>query len=143
MQEFCCISGTDSSDSALLTSSACHKSKPGKKKKSGKKCSFCSYLGHNEHECRKKKKEEEEKAKSEGNRGRSWDKSNAKANLASHDDSDSETLVKANFASFHAEFPAQSQWEDDTSIHIFVAAETVTYLTKSSKDETYIDSGCT
>ena len=106
MQEFHRISGTYSSDSALLTSLAHHKSKPGKKKKSSEKCSFCSYLGHNEHESRKKKKEEEEKAKSEGNRGRSWDKSNAKANLASHDDSDSETLVKANFASVHAEFPA-------------------------------------
>ena len=144
MQEYRRISGTNSSDSALLTSSSRQKSKSGKKKKkSGNKCSFCGYLGHNEHECRKKKKEEEEKAKSEGNRGRSQDRANAKANLASHNDSDSETLVKANFASIYAEFPSQNQWENDESVHIFIAADTVAYLAKSSKDETYIDSGCT
>ena len=109
----------------------------------GGKCLFCGYLSHNELECRKKKKEEGKKAKSKGNRGRSWDKANAKANFTSHNDLDSETSVKANFASVYAEFPSQNEWENDESIYIFIAANTVAYLAKSSKDETYIDSGCT
>ena len=147
MQEYRRLTGTDSADAALLASRGNNKSKSSKSTEKKKKCGYCHYTGHTEEECRRKKREEEEKTNG-GNKGRSKDKDKDKkkssANVAHTSDTESDTDEHAHLASVLAEFPSSSkQWEDDDTIHVFIASHVVAYLAKSSRDETFIDSGCT
>src|SRR5882762_3053530 len=143
MQEYRRLTGTEASDSALLTSRN-NKSKSSKSSDKKKKiCDYCHYTGHTTDECRRKKRDEE-KSNKDGDKGRTKDKKKASANVANTSDSDSGDDEQAHLASILAEFPSHSkQWENDDSIHVFIASDVVAYLAKSSHNETYIDSGCT
>ena len=95
----------------------------------------------------------------ETNKGKSKDK-NTKANIVSiptptpqdsdSDDTDSES-VNATLASIISDYPSSRISYKEDATHVFLATnanfmthseQTVAFLAKSSKDETYIDSGC-
>ena len=125
----------------------------GKKSKSKmnnrKKCSYCKRTGHMDDECRNKKADHQMSGSTETNKGKSKDK-NTKANIAStptptpqdsdSDDTDNES-VNAALASIISDFPS-SVFLTTNANFMTHSEQTVTFLAKSSKDKTYIDSGC-
>lgn len=134
MQEWRRLTGnTESADSAMAAKVRKEKSFSGKKKK---RCGYCKYTGHDEDECRRKKNDEENKGKKGKNTAHV-------AQASSEDSDDKSTSEKAHLASVFAEFPSHSEQWEDGSHHVFIAAEVVSFLARSSRHETYIDSGCT
>ena len=118
------------------------------KKKSSVKCGYCGYTGHVDEDCRKKKAAEAS-GSLDTNKGAHKGKP-AKANIATAtpEPQDAESIA---LASILAEFPsASTQYHDDGSIHIFLAHDVnfmshspiSAFLAKTSKDESFIDSGC-
>ena len=140
MQEYCHLTGTEGSDSILLAS---HKSKSSRSSNKKKKiCDYCHYTGHTMEECHRKKRDQE-KSNKDGDKGWTKDKKKPSANIINTSNSDSGDDEQAHLASILAKFPLHlKQWEDDNSIHVFIASDVVTYLVKLSHNKTYIDSGC-
>jgi len=145
------LNGTDSPASALAASRSSSKGKAGQAAKQKKKCNFCKYLGHTEDECQKKKAQEANRTSgsTDGNKG----KGKPKANVASTSEGSSqdEETVQASLTSILHEFPSSSVSTEDDGLHVFLAGNSPFFshtpditalLARSSKDDTFIDSGC-
>lgn len=126
----------ESQDSAMVANSHTKRFTSGTSKSKKTRCKYCRYLGHTEEDCRKRKAAEGSGSNNSRNKG----KGKARAHVASTSDSDSDD-ENAAFASIHYEFPSNSPKWDDDSLHVFLAHDVVAFLSKTSDQETYIDSG--
>ena len=131
MQEYRCLNGNDA-DSALAARSG---RKTGSSKRSKCQCGYCNKLGHTEDECRKKKRDQESNDGKTSNEKEKKKGSSTSANAAMTEPPQDTITTQITHA--FDEFPS-----DDDDVHVFIALDIVALLSRESKDETYIDSGC-
>jgi len=129
MQEYSRLTGSESTDSALAA-------RAGKSAtKSNKRCTYkpCRKQGHLEVDCYMKKRDQ--KQKDEGSSKEKEKKGKTVANVAE----DEVTTESASLASiFKSSLPS----DDNGDVHVFIASEVVSLLSRESGHDTFIDSGC-
>ena len=133
MQEYSCLTSSESTDSALAE----HTSKTSKSaNKLNKHCTYkpCCKQGHLEAECQMKKhdqnKQDEGSSKEKDKKGKK-----TVANIA-------EEEVTTEGASLASVFKSSLPSDDDGDVHIFIASEAITLLSHESSHDTFIDSSC-
>jgi transposase InsO family protein len=132
MQEYNRLTGSESTDSALAARTGTTSKSANK---SNKRCTYkpCRKQGHLEVDCRMKKrdlnKQDEGSSKEKDKKGKTV------ANIAE----DEVTTESASLASI---FKSSLSSDDNGDVHIFIASEVVSLLSRESGHDTFIDSGC-
>ena len=132
MQEYSCLTGSESTDSALAT---CTGKTSKSANKSNKDCTYkpCHKQGHLDTDCWIKKhdqsKQDEESSKEKDKKGKK-----IVANIA-------EDEVTTKSASLASVFKSSLPSDDNGDVHVFIASEVITFLSYESSHNTFIDSG--
>jgi Zn-finger protein len=132
MQEYNRLTGSESTDLALAARTGTTSKSANKL---NKRCTYkpCHKQGHLEVDCRMKKcdlnKQDEGSSKEKDKKGKTV------ANIAE----DEVTTESASLASI---FKSSLSSDDNGDVHIFIASEVVSLLSRESGHDTFIDSGC-
>ena len=131
MQEYNRLTGGESADSAL----AARTGKSSRPSKAKIKCTYapCGKPGHTEAKCRMKKRDLENK-----DSGNFKEKKNEKKTIANIAENESTSESASLAAIFKSSFTS----DDDGDVHVFLASDVVALLSRESRNDTFIDSGC-
>jgi len=131
MQEYNRLTGSESTDSAL----AAHAGKLSKMPKAKTKCTYapCGKSGHTEAQCWRKKRDLENQ-----DSGNSKEKKNEKKTIANVAQNES-TFESASLAAI---FKSSFTSDDEGDVHVFLASDIIALLSCESRNDTFIDSGC-